>query len=409
MKKRILSLLLCAVLLLSFGAMLPAGAAHTHSWTQTVTKAQIGKNGKRVQTCKQCGKQKKVTIPAVKTIALSQKSFVYDGKGKTPAVTVTDKAGKTLKKGTDYKVQYAAGRKAVGVYAVKVTLCGSYKGGKTLQFRILPQTPQALSAAGVTAQAVTLKWKPVKGATGYIVYRFDPATDSYSKKKSVKETSLTLKSLAPATVYRFKVQAVAKTAKGTLFSARSQALKVKTAKAAAPQPTRYKDVLKIQQSGVYSMQLTFEEAQEGTYRLQRRGEDYFIAMHMTEGGQTYDADVFYDGAKQKVYGKMYGLWFEMEGDDMKQMPKDLDLLRMIDLKDPAKVTASQAVYGGKTCDVETVTAKDGSATVLYFQNGTLVRIGLSQTGKDTVWCKIGGFSGTVGKFEKPLMPIRIKM
>lgn len=412
MKKRFLGLLLCAALLFGLGAAGSVSAAHTHNWTQTVTQSQIGKSGKRVQICRQCGKKKKTTIPAVKKIALKQKRFVFDGKAKTPAVVVTDKAGKALKKGTDYKVKYDAGRKAIGTYTVKVTLRGSYKGSKTLQFSILPKAPTGLAASAAAAESLTLKWKSVKGATGYVVYRYDAAKKSYSKLKAVQSTTFTAKSLAPATAYSFAVRAYTKTAKGNLYSACGKVLTARTAEAGGnpPQPaepTRYRDVQKILQSGVYSVQLRFEAVPDASYRLQRRGEDYYIEMHITDGGETYDADLFYDGAEQKVYSKLFGVWFELDDEEMKGMAKELDLLRLVDLSDPATVTASKVTCGGKLCDMETVTAKDGSVTQLCFQNGTLVRLGFSQEGEDTVWCDLGAFSGKVGTFEKPKFPIKL--
>ena len=114
MKKRFLALLLSVLLLLSLGTAVSAAAAHTHTYRQTVTKAQFGKNGAIVKTCTVCGKQSKTAISAVKTPKLSALSFVYDGKTKTPTVTVKDKQGTTLKKGTDYKLTSAAGRKNSG-------------------------------------------------------------------------------------------------------------------------------------------------------------------------------------------------------------------------------------------------------------------------------------------------------
>ncbi len=410
MKKCILSLLLCAVLLLGLGAALPASAAHTHQWTQTVTQSQIGKNGRRVQTCRQCGKQKKTTIPAVKKIALGQKRFVFDGKTKTPAVVVTDKAGKTLKKGVDYKVKYAAGRKAVGKYSVKVTLRGNYKGSKTLQFKILPQAPAGLKAADVTADAVRLQWKAVKGATGYVVYRFDAAKNSYSKLKAVKSTAYSVKNLAPATAYGFAVRAYTKTAKGSFYSAYGKPLTVRTAEASVPTPTepiRYRDVQSVLQTGVYTAELAFDDVPGASYRLQRRGEDYYIEMHMTDGGESYDADLLYDGAAQRVYSKMFGLWFELDDEEMKNMAKELDLLRILDLSDPASVEAGKATFGGKDCDTETVTTKDGATIRLWFQNGKPVRLGVSDPDAETIWCTIGAFSGRVGTFEKPKHPIKL--
>ena len=404
MKQRILSLLLCALLLFSLGAASPAFAAHTHSWTQTVTQAQIGKSGKLTQTCSRCGKQKKTNIPAVKTVALKQKSFVYDGKTKKPAVVVTDKTGAALKKGTDYTVKYAAGRKAIGVYTVRVTLRGNYKGSKTLTFKILPQAPAGLSAAAVTAESVKLQWKAVKGATGYLVYRYDTVKKSYVKLKATKKTAYTVKGLTPDTACAFTVRAYTKTDKGNLYSAYGNALTVRTA---AGEPTRYKAVWKILQTGVYSAGLRFEDVPDASYRLQRRGEDYYIEMHMTEGGESYDADLCYDGAEQRVYTRMLGLWFELDDDEMKGMAKELDLLRTVDLSDPATVTQAQVTFGGKPADLETVTGRDGSVTQLCFQNGKLVRLGLSAAGEDVVWCRIDGFSGSVGTFEKPKHPIKL--
>lgn len=407
MKKRILSLLLCAVLLSGFGAALPAAAAHTHQWTQTVTRAQIGKSGKRVQTCKKCGKQKKTSIPAVKKITLKQTAFVCDGKTKTPVVTVTDKAGKKLKKGADYKVRYAAGRKDAGKYSVKVTLRGSYQGSRTLTFTIFPKAPAGLKAAGVTADSVKLQWNAVRGATGYVVYRYYPEKNAFGKLKTVKTTAYTVKNLAPAAADYFAVRAYAKTEKGNILSAYGKVLTVQTAALPPAEPTLYRGVQKILQTGVYSVGLRFEAVPDASYRLQRRGEDYYIQMHLQDGGESYDADLLYDGAQQKVYSRMLGIWFELEDEEMKGMARELDLLRMIDLSAPERVSAAKAAYGGKTCDVETVTAADGSETQLWFQSGKLVRLGFAEAGEAPVWCAISGFSGTVGTFEKPKHPIKL--
>ena len=87
-------------------------------------------------------------------------------------------------------------------------------------------------------------------------------------------------------------------------------------------PTRYKSVQKILQTGVYSVGLCFEDVPGASYRLQRRGEDYYIEMHISDGGENYDTDLYYDGAEQKVYSKMLGMWFELEDEEIKDMAKD---------------------------------------------------------------------------------------
>ena len=44
---------------------------------------------------------------------------------------------------------------------------------------------------------------------------------------------------------------------------------------------------------------------------------------------------------------------------------------------------------------------------LYFQNGTLVRVGLLSGNAQPVYCTISGFSGNVGNFEKPKHPLKL--
>jgi uncharacterized protein YjdB len=80
----------------------------------------------------------KTTIKYVKTFTLSATSYTYDGKVKTPSVTVKDSSGKTLKKGTDYTVTYSSGRKNAGTYKVTIKMMGNYYGTKTLTFKIKP-------------------------------------------------------------------------------------------------------------------------------------------------------------------------------------------------------------------------------------------------------------------------------
>ena len=406
MKKRMLSLLLCAALSLSLCAGFSAVAAgsHTHRYTtQTVTKATIGKSGKVTRVCAVCGKKQTTAIPAVKKVALSKTSYVYNGKAKTPTVTVTDKKGNTLKKGADYTVKYAAGRTASGRYSVKVTLRGNYQGNRTLTFRIFPKAPGKPAATAVTANSVTLQWTGAKTATGYVVYRCDETGERYQKVKTTKKTTLTVRDLTPETVCAFAVRAYTKTSKGNLYGAYSKVLTVKTA---AP-TLYYKNVQAILQTGVYTAKLRFDDAPDASYKLSRRGEDYYMEMTMTEDGVTYDADLYYDSEAQKLYGKMLGIWIEMDDDEMKNMASELDLFRLVNLRDPANVTAEPATWNGKACTVETVTAKDGTVTTLYFAGGSLARLGISAADGDTVWCSVSGFSGKVAAFEKPKHPLKL--
>ena len=407
MKKRILSLLLSMLLLLSLGTAFSATAAHTHTYRQTVTKATIGTSGKIVKTCTVCGKQKKTTIPAVKSIKLSATSYVYNGKAKKPTVTVTDKKGNTLVKNTDYKVQYAAGRKDSGRYTVKVTLRGKYTGSKTLTFKILPKTPGKPVASAIKATSATLSWTESKTATGYVIYRYDKASGSYTKLKTSKQPTAAVTGLQAGTSYNFAVRAYTKTSKGNLYSKYSKLCTATTAKAAPAQATYYKDVQKILKTGVYTAKIAFDDAPEATYKLSRRNDDYYMEMHLREEGTTYDANIYFDGTEQCVYAQMFGIWVEMDDEELREMAPSMDIFRMIDLNDPASTAVGSETVGGKKCTVETITAKDGKTTKLYFQNGTLVRIGLTEDGAQPIYCTVSGFSGNVGKFEKPKFPIKL--
>ncbi len=69
------------------------------------------------------------------TVTLSATSFAYNGKAKTPTVTVKDGTG-VLVKNTDYTATYPTGRINAGTYKIVVKLKGNYSGSKTVSFVI---------------------------------------------------------------------------------------------------------------------------------------------------------------------------------------------------------------------------------------------------------------------------------
>lgn len=174
-----------------------------------------------------------LVIAKIKSITLATTSYTYDGKVKTPAVVVKDSAGKTLVKDTDYKLTYAAGRKKVGKYTVKVTFTGDYSGTKSLSFTINPKGT-TLKSVKAGSKKFTASWK--KQATETTGYEIRYATNS--KMKSAKtvniskktKTSYTKSKLGAKKKYYVQIRTYKKVGNTKFYSAWSKTKTVKTKK-----------------------------------------------------------------------------------------------------------------------------------------------------------------------------------
>ena len=118
---------------------------------------------------------KEKTIYKIKKTSLSKNVYIYDGKSKTPTVTVMDRKGNKLVKGTDFTVTYknAAGTKSVtpknvGTYKVVVKFKGKYSGTVTKTFKIKPQATKITKVTQNSKKQFTVKWnKKTAQVTGY--------------------------------------------------------------------------------------------------------------------------------------------------------------------------------------------------------------------------------------------------
>lgn len=163
---------------------------------------------------------------------LSATSFAFDGKVKTPSVTVTDANGKVLKNKTDYSVSYSSGRKAIGTYSVKITGKGQFAGTtKTLSFKIIPGKVSAKQSKETTT-SITLSWGKSSGATAYRVYSYNPKTKKYTKLANTKSTTYTVKKLKVGTKHYFAVKPYAVSGKTTYWGSTSSVLTAATAPSA---------------------------------------------------------------------------------------------------------------------------------------------------------------------------------
>ncbi len=141
-----------------------------HSPETVIKKATLKSNGEKRKECSVCKRlYSSKVIYKIKSVKLEKTVLTYDGKVKTPAVTVKDLKGKVLKKGTDYTVKYQKGRKKTGSYSVTVTFKGSYEGKKILYFKIRPTAVKNISASP-SVTSVYLSWDKAKGADGYEIY-----------------------------------------------------------------------------------------------------------------------------------------------------------------------------------------------------------------------------------------------
>ena len=155
--------------------------------------ASIGVKGSKHKECTVCKKVLETAeIPALSRISISKASvtlststYAYDGKAKTPSVTVKV-GGKTLKNDTDYTVSYSNNTK-VGTAKVTITGKGNYTGSVSKTYSIKNNFKKA-TISGISnksytgkniTQSITVKYngKTLKNGTDYTV--------SYSSNKNI--------------------------------------------------------------------------------------------------------------------------------------------------------------------------------------------------------------------------------
>lgn len=127
----------------------------------------------------------------VKSVKLSTTEYSYNGKTKTPKVTVTAADGTKLKSGKDYTVTYPKKRKNVGTYTVKVKMKGLYKGTKKVTFKILPRKT-SIEKLTAGKKSLTIKWAKKKTqVSGYQIRYSTNSSMKNAKKIKITDTSTT--------------------------------------------------------------------------------------------------------------------------------------------------------------------------------------------------------------------------
>ena len=218
--------------------VIPAYGHNVDGVEPTLTPATFTKDGSYAIACEDCNELVNPQVIAKideKSIKLSTAKCTYNGKKRTPSVTVKDVNGKVLEKDTDYTVKYDSGRKAVGEYKITVTFKGNYEGKKTLIFTIAPGKTSKVTATSSQKDYVKISWAAVEGATGYRVYVYETVEGKTRKKvASVTGTSYNLKkdylgdTMAVGAQYKVAVVAYAKLGDDTVIHALSGVAKTFT-------------------------------------------------------------------------------------------------------------------------------------------------------------------------------------
>ena len=189
-----------------------------HTIIDYTRRATPDSDGAYVTACDVCNEVfKSISFGRPTKYKLSTTKYTYDGKTKTPKLTVETSDGVVLKEGVDYELELPSGRKAVGVYTYRVVFKGNFLGEKKVSYQILPGKTTSVSATQST-DSIKLTWKKVTGATGYRVYQYNSKTGKYEKIKTLTGTSYTVKKLKAGTTYKFAVKAYSKADGETLWA-----------------------------------------------------------------------------------------------------------------------------------------------------------------------------------------------
>lgn len=201
------------------------------------------KDGYKAKLCTRCKAQSKdkQIIAKINTVTLKKTSYVYDGKGKKPGVTVKDSRNKTISK-QNYTVSYS-NNTAVGTATVTVTFKGNYQGQVKKTFVINPAAVNVKGLENVVG-GVKISWKKSASGASYLIYR-KAKKGSFKKVAAVANTGTTsyIDSTAKnATEYTYRIVAYKKSGS---TSYRAKAGTAKTALyVAAPKLTGFRNTAK---------------------------------------------------------------------------------------------------------------------------------------------------------------------
>lgn len=155
-----------------------------HKYEESKTPATMQNSGSIRRVCSLCGYASDLAeFSPIKKVTLNKSDYIWNGKVKTPTVTVKDSAGNQLSPGRNYTVSYSRGRKNPGIYTVTVTFQGNYSGKVTKTFTIRPKGSSLVKLSG-KAKGFQAVWKKQPSQTSG--YQLQYCMDKKFKGKTAK-------------------------------------------------------------------------------------------------------------------------------------------------------------------------------------------------------------------------------
>lgn len=146
-----------------------------------------------------------------------KKTYTGSNTSQSPVVKLN---GKTLRKGTDYRIVYS-NHKNPGIATMTIVGNGNYCGSVVRTYKICPKTPKISSISSTSKGKIKLKWNRPYKATGFEVYIKCAGTSKYVKVKTTTSTSMTLTGLKSGKKYYVKVRAYTKSGSQKIYSSLS--------------------------------------------------------------------------------------------------------------------------------------------------------------------------------------------
>ncbi len=202
-----------------------------NSFENTAIKTFPSKNIIKIGNCAfaNCKKLKEFTIPStIKNSAGALGKAIFKDSPNLKRLIIESTAEKPYY--DNYFLRYQGLNKNCTVFVKNKRMKKIVKEqGATGKVVLIPQVkaPKKLAAKGIKKGA-TLSWNKVKGATGYVIYRYDTDKKKYVKVKTVKgKSSATVKKLSANKKYKFTVRAYKVKAGTRFYSKYSKAKTVK--------------------------------------------------------------------------------------------------------------------------------------------------------------------------------------